>query len=176
MLATIPPTFSPLFVLSAFIICVLSSLCVTAYAKAADRDREIDIDLMLEAIRQVENWDGHSRGAAGERGPWQMTRPIWQVLTDKPFDWADSPNLDHQIESHRVAREWVYEIRKLLRNRKLVATPYNVALVWTSGWGVFSFYHPKPVSAAKKDYAQRATNLYLDLLKKQDAETPDRHK
>ena len=56
----------------------------------------IDGNRLLEAIRQVENWNGRM-GAAGERGVFQITPEAWAEATSMPFEWADDPHTSAQV-------------------------------------------------------------------------------
>lgn len=147
-------------------------MIVGGVALAASPTRSpCDIDLMVEAIRQVENWDGHSRGAAGERGPWQITPSVWDECSDKPFSWADGRSNSEKTETRRVAREKLYRISARLTHAGYLPDAYTVALVWSAGWDAFFYRHPRSPSKAKRDYADRARNLY-DEIRKTSEETP----
>ena len=132
---------------------------------AAGGERELNVDAMVEALRQVENWDGHSRGAAGERGPWQITPAVWNQFSDQPFSYAESRAPWCRSETRRVAREYVLWIHRRLSDAKLPAGPFTVALVWTSGWNAYFYHSPHKPTRRKKDYAERARNLYKEIEK-----------
>lgn len=146
-------------------IAILALLCGSVIAASHHSHYAFDIDVMLEALRQVENWDGRSRGADGERGPWQITPAVWCKYSDKPFAWADGRSFDARIEQRRVAREHVYDITLWLESEKTNPTPFRVALVYCAGWSAYAHAIPHKPSKAKRDYARRATNIYSELIK-----------
>lgn len=122
---------------------------------------DVDLDLMVSALRQVENWDGRSRGSAGERGYWQITPAVWSQFSDaRPFQYADSRSPGAVEIQRTVASVYVLWIRRRLIEGNMRLTPYNFALVWSAGWDCVFHHRPHSPSKAKRDYAKRAVNIY----------------
>ena len=144
-------------------IVVVAALLVMAPFVSAGEPKEFDIDRMVEAIRLCENWDGRSRGASSERGPWQITPAVWHTYSTMPFFCAEGKTISERTEQRRVAREQVWWITQRLAHANKPCTPYNVALVWNAGWSSFFYGAPSKPSPRKRDYAKRATNLYSTL-------------
>lgn len=146
---------------SIVIFITVAILCVSL--RAAMPKPRCDIDVMVEALRQTENWDGHSRGAAGERGPWQITPAVWKRYSNLPFGCADGHSNADKTEQRRVAREFVYAImhRLSLANRDRDA--FTVATVWAAGWDCYFYWTPHKPSKAKFAYARRAEALYGEI-------------
>lgn len=124
---------------------------------ARQPEEEINFDRMIDAIKGAENWDGRSIGAAGELGPMQFRSSTWFDYSSKPFHWAlgRTPLAKEELDlaSHR-------HIQRLLHYCSILGktpTPYLVALLHTAGFGAV---RTKTCSAAKKDFAERAANLY----------------
>jgi hypothetical protein len=146
--------------LSAVVIFLCIAVVVVAAHAAVKAPKPLDLTQVVEAIRQVEAWDGKATGADGERGPWQFTRDTWREFSTKPFWWASGPMREHKAEQHRVAMAYVEWIHDHLVHIPLQPTAHSIALVYTCGWtGV---KHGKP-SKAKRDYAQRVQNIYDEL-------------
>lgn len=122
--------------------------------------KPFDIERMVDTLRTVESWDGHSRGIASERGPWQCTKALWGQFSERSFLLADSKFQSAKDEQRIVARKYVIWIMTRLNEARYDINAYNIALVWCAGWS--SFYHKEPhaPSVFKKDYAQRASNIY----------------
>lgn len=152
----------PMLSLAAILLVLaMASLCGLAYG--AIPPEPADIDLMVESIRQVENWDGVSRGAAGERGPWQMTEPVWNQYSTLPFSCAEGKSNAEKTEQRRVARECLYAISQRLQAARRNRDALTVAVVYCAGWGCYFYWQPHKPTRAKFAYAYRAENLYWDL-------------
>ena len=149
-----------LYVILFVVICTLCGSILAATPKPA-----CDIDLMVETLRQIENWDGRSLGAAGERGPWQFTPDVWHQYSTLPFSCAEGKSNAEKTEQRRVAREVVFAISERVKAARRTPDAYTVALIWGAGWSAYYYGQPHKPSAKKRDYAQRAENLYIDLLK-----------
>lgn len=134
-----------------------------------------DLSILVEAIRMTENWDGRSRGAAGERGHWQITPAVWAQFTSEfapeSFDKADGRSGYCVALQRRVALAYLTWIRRRLLDVQMPPTPYFIALVWAAGFDSVFRKHPHRPSAAKRDYAERAENLYHELNEKHLKET-----
>lgn len=139
-------------------------LVLAVKVRASQRTKKpLDLVQVVEAIRQVEHWNGSAIGAANERGPWQMTYDTWSDFSNKPFWWAGSHARDCKAEQHRVALAYVTWIHDNLIHIPLNESAYSIALVFTCGYS--GVKHGKP-SRAKRDYAQRVQNIYDELTKR----------
>jgi hypothetical protein len=137
----------------------------TAREKAF-RIETFNIDVEIEALLRVEGWDGHSRGASGERGYWQITPDVWKQFSQGlSFAWAGRSDPMAKAYQRSVALAYVNWIKDNLERAKRDVNPYMVSLVYGAGWHSVINGKPHRPTAFKKDYAQRATNLYFDLLK-----------
>jgi hypothetical protein len=145
----------------AFVI-IFIAVCVVGVSLHASTKspKPLDLTQVVEAIRQVEHWNGEDIGAAGERGPWQFTRETWLDFSKKPFWWASSHKREHKEEQHRVALAYITWIQEHLVNIPLKERAYAVALVYTCGYSAVKRGH---ISREKRDYAQRAQNIYDEL-------------
>lgn len=139
---------------------VILLLSMAASARAYQTREKFDIEKMVDVLREVENWDGKSVGAAQERGPWQITQTVWQQFSDTSFKQADRKSSAALREQRYVARECVIWIVGRLEKAGYSITPYNVALVWCAGWGSFHRHDPRRPSHLKQFYAERASNIY----------------
>ncbi|HXP60691.1 MAG TPA: hypothetical protein VN829_09380 [Dongiaceae bacterium] len=120
----------------------------------------LDNDILLEAIAFTENWDGESTGAAGERGPWQMLLSTWKNYSTEWMPYTSTSW--KKPEPQRVLHAHASWIRDQMERRKLPQTAYVFALFWKSGYGrVVNNYE----RSSDKAYAQRAQNLYTELVK-----------
>ena len=145
------------------IVVVAFVLVLSPFTMAGEPKSPLDIDKMVEALRMCEAWDGRSRGASAERGPWQITPGVWHQYSHMPFFSGEGTSMQERSEQRRVAREQVYWITQRLANANVKCDPYNVALVWNAGWASFFYGSPHKPSARKRDYAKRATNLYHSI-------------
>ena len=110
----------------------------------------------LDAIHRVENPLNSSRpGKFGELGAYQFRRGTWHMHTRLPFERALNRSASEEIAV--LHYEWL--VRGLARNG-LPTTPYNIALAWNGG---LSSVVKGRSSRAAHDYAQRVTNLVIDL-------------
>lgn len=98
----------------------------------------LDVPRIIYAIKQVENWDGHTRGAAGEWGPMQMTPSIYLIFHE------DEPGYIRHLESEA----WVCGRRP---------TPWVIGLLHNAGYPAV---HSGKLPAMKKDFASRVQNVY----------------
>lgn len=104
---------------------------------------ELNIGLMIRSLESVENWDGKTRGAAREWGSLQMKPPIYARY------WFDKPGYIKQLikEAHQM---------------DLPVTPYFIALLHNAGGPAV---YNGTTTPAKRDFAQRAANLYEEFAK-----------
>lgn len=110
----------------------------------------------LEAIHRVENpRDSTKPGRYGELGAYQFRRGTWKMHTKVPFERA----LD-RVESEEVAIRHYEWLRRGLERNGLPQTPYFIALAWNGG--LASVVRGRAPRAAH-DYAQRVTNLAVDI-------------
>lgn len=114
------------------------------------------------SIADAENWDGKSIGAKGERGRLQFTARRWYQLSVKPHWWASSNYPECVAETKRVEVAHIEDLIMQARVLKKKPTPYVIALLHTAGYGDVASGH---CSAEKKDFAQRAANIYEEGTK-----------
>ena len=111
----------------------------------------LDCDKMLNAIKSVENWDGHSTGAAGEIGPYQILPKTFRQYSTVNRR-ACSPEFMRMVCMKHLL--WlVGEIRKHHHS----VTPFSVALAWTAG---VNAVWAKTVAEGKFGYAERCEAVY----------------
>lgn len=145
------------------LVLLLCFLVLTAKVRAAQKAKKpLDLMQVVEAIRQVENWNGRSVGASNEFGPWQFTADTWFDFSNHPFWWAGDHAPKCKAEQHRVALAYVTWIHAHLLDIPIKESAYSIALVFTCGYS--GVKHGKP-SRAKRDYAQRVQNIYDQLVK-----------
>lgn len=153
---------------SVFTTCAAAFMAVVIFSAfapilcAARPAPALNTDTVLDAIVEVENWNHYSIGAAGERGPWQITRGVWHQYSSKPFAWAECRDLDEKIECRRVARAHGRWIRTVLKDMSMEDSAYNFALIWTAGYGAVA---NQGASSEKKQYAQRVENCYQEIAR-----------
>ncbi len=152
------PKMLTIFVLTMIFLLV----CSVALHAATAAPKPLDLDDVVEAIRQVEHWDGSSIGASGERGPFQFTKSTWSEFSKKPFWWASGYGWACREEQYATALRYVTWINDNLVHVPLRETAYSVALVYTCGYTAVK--HGKP-SREKRDYAQRVQTIYDQLTK-----------
>lgn len=137
-------------------------------ARTFIRPAPLDIDLMIQALRMVENTPRGYVGRAGERSEWQIKAEVWRVHSTRPFEWASSSLPNAVAETKYVVRAHINWIVSRVESVGLRKDSYDVALVWTAGLtGAVNWGTPE-----KQAYATRAFNLYHELAdkaQKQDA-------
>ena len=94
----------------------------------------VALDKMICSLKQVENWDGHSIGRAGERGPLQLKKETWHQFSNKPHYWAERRNPYAAAEADRVETLYVLWIMQDLREVRKPLTPFFVALIHNAGF------------------------------------------
>ena len=90
---------------------------------------------LTHAIVLRENWDGHSIGAADERGRYQFKPSTWFRFSHRPLFWASSSRQDCLAEQDRVARRVISEAITRLPAMGMPVSPYTIALAWNAGLG-----------------------------------------
>jgi hypothetical protein len=132
---------------------ILAGLCCSPFtghcSPATDSDR------LLNAIRQVEEWQGRD-GAAGERGPWQITKAVWmQHCPAWGFEKARAQRYARVCAARHL--DWLVAG---LRRKGIEPVPYTLALAWNAGLtGATNGRAPRRAH----DYADRVQALYLAL-------------
>ena len=110
----------------------------------------------LEAIHWIENPHDTSRpGPMGELGAYQFRQATWRMYTTMPFARA----VDRRASDDVAIRHYEWLKLGLVRNG-LEPTPYNIALAWNGGLAATV---RGSVRAATRDYAERVTNVALEL-------------
>ena len=107
---------------------------------------------MLAVIRQVETGDDSSvRGAAGERGAYQITPAVWhQHMGAQPFSDAAIP-----AYADACALKHLRWLADGMRRAGVSPTPARLALAWNYG-----LQGALRREMRLTDYARRAANLY----------------
>lgn len=100
----------------------------------------LDLERLVWAIKQVENWDGHTRGAMGEWGAMQMRPAIYKRYANDELGYV---------------QKLVDEARSLNR----LPTPWLIGLLHNAGYPAVAKHR---AHAAKLDFAQRVENCYED--------------
>jgi hypothetical protein len=126
------------------------------------KPRELNNDTVIDAIVEAENWDGHSIGANGERGPFSFKRATWQQYSSKPFFWADCTTLEQKTETRRVALRYAVWIRGVMHDMAMKQDAFTFALIWNAG---FTRVIKGAASFEQRSYAKRVQVLYDDLAK-----------
>lgn len=139
---------------------LLSLIACATVTLTIPKAPEIDVERLLDCIAQVENWDGHSAGAAGEWGEFQMRPEVWQHCRGalrKTMKQA-TPS-----EHRTAAREELLFRMATLEINHVKATPYSAALAWTAGVAAVV---NQTAREEKRAYAKRVVNLYHDTTTK----------
>jgi hypothetical protein len=133
---------------AAFILFGLVAIAATAPAAV------LDVGRLADQLRAVENWRGQD-GAAGERGPYQISRAVWQNrMPGVAFSQARLEGPARECATRHIA--W---LRSGLRAAGWADTPYNIALAWNAG---LERTLSGSARAPSRDFAQRVQNLYLE--------------
>lgn len=130
---------------------------------AANKHAVISRDLLVEAIRLVENTPRGFVGRQGERSEWQFKPATWSQYSDKPFTWASESRALCVAEQQRVAYAHVAWILARLPSLGRPTNSYQVGIVWCAGYGAAE---EDRITHAQYDYADRVHNIYHELLKK----------
>ena len=119
----------------------------------------LDIPRLIRAIKAVENWDGHSIGQAGERGPMQFTAATWYKFSRKPHRWCQWKHEFAIKERERVEPLYIAELIKEATIMDRKPTPWVIAALHCAGGSAVASRH---IPAMKKDFSQRVENVYYD--------------
>ena len=115
----------------------------------------LDVERMIWALKLAENWDGHSIGKRGERGPLQFTASRWHELTVLHFSCAMHGGNVYDVIAARHVLDLIAQCEQIGAH----PTAYMIGALHNAGRAaVVSGRFPK----AKKDFAQRVQNLYDD--------------
>jgi Transglycosylase SLT domain len=110
---------------------------------------------MIAAIAMKETGNNPlARGPSGERTSVQFMRRTWMQYSRLPHSMAAL----HPDEVDRVARAYLADIRRMLRERELPESPYFIAASWNAG---INWTH---ISRRAQDYAECVESL-VDLLR-----------
>ena len=145
------------FIIIPLIVLGISGLCLLATAANSLRI-VVDRKIFLRAIDEVESGGRDAaRGAAGERGRYQLTQRVWSQHTASPFKHAHRRDLAHAVAEQHF--DWIVN---QLEMAGWPADVESVALAWNAGLtATINCRTP----ASSQDYAQRVCNLYADMLK-----------
>lgn len=114
-----------------------------------------DFRRLAECIREVERRPRHPRGLHGELGDFQFKKSAWdEDAQGLPFSFAlDRPHAEI------VAERRLRRMSRLLTERCIDPTAYNLALCWNEG--VSGVILGKWQTQGVRDYAVHVENLYL---------------
>ena len=122
---------------------------------AANAPAALEQERFLDAVRQVENWDGRD-GRHGERGPYQLTASVWEMHEPgRPFAMARQ-----EAAGRACALKHVAWLQAGLSRAGIDPSPFNVALAYNAGRGAV-LRGRAPERAY--DYAGRVRNLYQSI-------------
>ena len=116
----------------------------------------------LEAIHWIENpTDSVHPGPCGELGAYQFREATWRMHTTMPFARALERSASDEVAI--LHYEW---LKRGLVRHGLEVTTYNIALAWNGG---LTATVRGSVPARARDYAERVTNIALELRTSQVA-------
>lgn len=111
----------------------------------------LDEERMLDAIKSTENWDGRTRGKAGEWGAFQIKPDVWRKYSKLSERWA-TPEQERLVA--RLHLRWV---RSQLVDNHLPDKPWFIAAAWAAG---VTAVNNRSFSREKQAYADRAEAIY----------------
>lgn len=142
---------------------LLASLLAPFLSPAKAVEPAIEIDRLIHAIKQIENWDGYSIGKSGERGALQWKEATWRQFSSQPHVWAElrGPSfvLVHRTNVERNYARWLV---KAVSRLYLAPTVYNVGLLHNAGYGNVKRGR---ITDQQDDFAIRLMNVYYDQPK-----------
>jgi hypothetical protein len=110
----------------------------------------ISDDVLLSAIATVETGNNPARlGHSGERTQLQIMPGTWRKFSRIPHSQAAA----NPVETDRVARAYLAQIRARLQSRGLPETPFFIAAAWNAGPGW------KTLTSGTISYAERVANI-----------------
>ncbi len=133
---------------------MISSLLACAVITfAIPKPAELDVERLLDAIKDVEAWDGKSTGAAGEYGPFQITPAVWIHCRTVRKTMIQATPSEHRAAARA---ELLFRIATAQINHMTV-TPYICGLLWGAGVSATIGHTASP---AKHEYATHVMNCY----------------
>lgn len=147
------------------IIAITLSLAVLVHAKTEPESQRQehahpDHARLVKCWQQIENWDGHSIGAHGERGYFQFKEDAWRQVSHRAFSYAGHQGSSALAEQRLCALQYVRFLETALDSYGMTKTVYNFALCWRAGPENVRLW--KNITAEERDYAHRCQNLYYD--------------
>ncbi len=133
-----------------------------AHAKRPAPKKPVEIIAAIHALRTVENWDGFSVGASGERGALQWKAVIWSKFSSQPHRVCEGKTLADRAEVRRVETLYIKELILECRYLGLAPDITNIALLHGIG---YPNVRAGNISAAKRDFAARVANIYEEIVK-----------
>lgn len=144
-----------LFVVFIFWLC---AVCCSA-KEPVIAPEPLDPKRLLRALKGAENWDGLSIGRAGEKGALQWREETWFQFSTKPFHYCLGKTPYARAELAEAEERYIQWLMHACRVLGRKPTPYLVGQIHTAGFGKVESGN---VGAAKRDFAQRVSNLYYD--------------
>lgn len=169
MPSVIPPTLTILGLVIPLVLAfaILVPRCRAASPRMTAQPEEMPLDNeeLIDVCRQVENWDGFSVGRFGELGPYRFTRDAWYQHTTESHSLALCDSERARSVTRDVCRAHASWLRDIMERRRMPQTAYSFALLWGAGPRRVATGH---ISPAKKSYAERAQNLYVEAMMRRD--------
>ena len=118
-------------------------------------DPPVSFVRVVDALHLVENpYDTYAPGRAGELGPYQMTRAVWEQHSTLPFCVRYA--CDKGI-SEAVALKHLRWLSTELEKRRIPISTYTLALAWNAGLRGAENVMDTPLSAVR--FAHRVEAL-----------------
>ncbi len=136
--------------ISSMISLILAAATVTLAIPTAPA---LDVERLLDAIAEVEAWDGKTPGASGEWTRWQMLPSVWLHCRTVRKTMIQATPSEHRAAARQ---ELLFRIATAQINHMTV-TPYLCGLLW--GAGVSATINHK-AGPAKHEYATHIMNCY----------------
>jgi hypothetical protein len=135
------------------------ALLLTGALAVASPPEETSHARIAHSIAQKENWDGHSIGAADERGRYQFKPSTWFQHSRHPLWWASSSLQKCIAEQDRVARCIIAEAEARLPEIGMTVSVYTIALAWNCGLGALG-ETPRRIPDRAAQFARDVETIY----------------
>lgn len=158
----LPPAITLLFFIAAGILLTLflarraqAQVVTVPVVRKADW---IDLQVMVETQRVVENWDGRTAGAGGEWGDWQFKPALWAEMMPSVAQRGATA-----AEERTAATQHILRIMSWLPELNQPHTPISIALIFKAGYGAVK---RNKWTRDDYDYAIRSAAIYHELMRK----------
>lgn len=117
----------------------------------------LNVPALATALRQAEGYRGRD-GAAGERGPWQLTLAVWQKhMPGIPFAQARL-----EAPARACALKHIEWLHQELQKAGWQGSVYEIALAWNAG---LTRTLEGRAPRASENFAVRVVNLYVEAVR-----------